>query len=95
MRAGKLAVVLGLSAALLCAAKPGVAVAGDGFGAGLFGGLVAGTILGAAATSGPRYYATAPVYVEPAPVACYWTRGAAVWDDYRGMWVRPRMRVCD
>jgi hypothetical protein len=77
---------------------PQSAHAGDGFGAGLFGGLVAGTILGAAAT-GPRYYGPPPMYAEPEPIyampACYWTRGAPVWDDYRGIWMRPRVRVCN
>ena len=77
---------------------PKEAFAGDGFGAGLFGGLIAGTILGAAAT-GPRYYGPAPVYVEPEPIyaapTCYWTRGAPVWDDYRGIWIRPRLQVCN
>ena len=77
---------------------PGQAYAGDGFGAGLFGGLVAGTILGAAAT-GPRYYAPPPVYVMPEPIemapTCYWTRGEPMWDDYRGIWMRPRVQVCN
>ena len=27
--------------------------------------------------------------------ACYWTRGEPVWDGYRGVWVRPRVQVCD
>ena len=69
----------------------GPAYAGDGFGAGLFGGLIAGTIVGAAA-AGPRYFAPAPVYVAH---TCYWTRGAPVWDAYRGIWVRPRIQVCN
>ena len=77
---------------------PKSAYAGDGFGAGLFGGLIAGTILGAAAT-GPRYYGPPPMYAEPEPIfaapACYWTRGAPVWDDYRGIWMRPRVQVCN
>jgi hypothetical protein len=77
---------------------PKQARAGDGFGAGLFGGLIAGTILGAAAT-GPRYYAPPTAYGDPEPIyampACYWTRGAPVWDDYRGIWVRPRVQVCN
>ena len=64
--------------------------------AGIVGGLAVGTMLGAAAAAQPRYYAPAPVYMEPAPgPRCYWTRGEPVWDGYRGMWVRPRMRVCD
>jgi len=60
--------------------------------AGIIGGLAAGTLLGAAVAQ-PRYYAPAPVYVVPP--SCYWTRGEPVWDDYRGVWRRPRIRVCD
>jgi hypothetical protein len=92
---GRLAATVMIASAL---SVPEQALAGDGFGAGLFGGLVAGTIIGAAA-SGPRYYPPPPVYVEPQPVytapACYWTRGEPVWDDFRGIWVRPRVQVCD
>ena len=33
-----------------------------------------------------------PVYMAP---DCYWTRGAPVWDGYRGIWYRPRIQVCD
>ena len=61
------------------------------------GGLAAGAIIGGAVAQ-PRYYAPAPVYeVEPAYAAprCYMTRGEPVWDAYRGIWVRPRVRVCD
>jgi hypothetical protein len=96
VRSALLALVV---ASPLNAALPYHAHAGDGFGAGLFGGLVAGTIVGAAVASGPRYYGPPPVvYAEPAPIyapTCYWTRGAAVWDEYRGIWVRPRVQVCD
>jgi len=67
--------------------------------AGVVGGLAVGTLLGAATAPRPYYYAPAPVYVEPAPVyeapVCYWTRGAPVWDGYRGVWYRPRVQVCD
>jgi hypothetical protein len=92
-----------LVASSVCATvSPTPAAAGDGgaVAAGVIGGLAVGTILGAAA-SGPRYYAPAPVYVAPPPPAyvvgpgCYWTRGAPVWDGYRGVWFRPRMQVCD
>ena len=67
--------------------------------AGVLGGLAVGTLLGSAAAPRP-YYAPAPVYVAPPPVVyeaspCYWTRGAPVWDDWRGIWVRPRVQVCD
>ena len=46
----------------------------------------------------PPRYAPAPVYGEPvyrAAPRCYMTRGEPVWDEYRGVWVRPRVRVCD
>ena len=61
--------------------------------AGLLGGLAVGTLFGAAVAQ-PRYYAPAPVYVVPPP-SCYWTRGRPVWDEYRGIWIRPRIQVCD
>ena len=84
-------------AAMALAQAP--AQAGDGrVAAGVIGGLAVGTMLGvAAAQPRPYYYAApAPVYVEPGPpVGCYWTRGRPVWDGYRGVWVRPRVQVCD
>ena len=69
---------------------------GGAVAAGVLGGLAAGAIIGGAVAQ-PRYYAPAPVYVEPAYAAprCYMTRGEPVWDAYRGIWVRPRVRVCD
>jgi len=77
------------------------AFAGNGVAVGLLGGLAAGTLIGAAVAQ-PRYYYYEPVPVEvdmgpPAPMAagCYWTRGAPVWDGYRGAWIRPRIQVCD
>jgi|SRR5216683_7054693 hypothetical protein len=63
--------------------------------AGIIGGLAVGTLFGAAVAQPRYYYAPAPVYVAPPPPACYWTRGRPVWDDYRGVWVRPRIQVCD
>ncbi len=67
--------------------------------AGILGGLAIGTFLGVTAPPPPVYYAPAPVYVAPPPPAyvreCYWTRGEPVWDGYRGVWHRPRVRVCD
>jgi hypothetical protein len=69
--------------------------------AGVLGGLAVGTILGATAAPRPYYapepmYAPAPVYAAPPAYAeCYWTRGAPVWDNWRGIWVRPRVQVCD
>lgn len=75
---------------------------GGGVAAGLIGGLAAGTIIGSA-MAGPRYYYYDPMPVEvvatPGPVmmgpACYWTHGAPVWDGFRGVWVRPRVQVCN
>ena len=79
--------------------------AGDGgaVAAGILGGLAVGAIVGGAAAQQPqpRYYAPAPAYgayeAEPVYAAprCYVTRGEPVWDGYRGVWVRPRVRVCD
>jgi hypothetical protein len=64
---------------------------GGAVAAGVIGGLAAGAIIGSAAAQ-PRYYAPEPVYAAP---RCYMTRGEPVWDAYRGVWVRPRVRVCD
>jgi hypothetical protein len=75
---------------------PAPAQAGNGgaVAAGVIGGLAAGAIIGSAASQ-PRYYEPAPVYVAPPPSRCYWTRGAPVWDGYRGVYVRPRVQVCE
>jgi len=88
-------IVATAAAAMAFAQTP--AQAGDGrVAAGIFGGLAVGTMLGVAAAQPRPYYAPAPVYVEPGPpVGCYWTRGRPVWDGYRGVWVRPRVQVCD
>jgi len=91
------------TAASLCStivASPARAGGGE-VAAGIVGGLAVGTMLGAAAARPRPYYAPAPVYVAPGPVYaappldCYWTRGEPVWDPYRGIWRRPRVRVCD
>ena len=95
----KLLVGLLITGSLSLAVTPQTAVAGGGVvAAGVIGGLAVGTLFGAA-IAGPRYYQPAPVYVAPGPVYvapdCYWTRGAPVWDGYRGIWYRPRIQVCD
>ena len=89
-------IVLVTAAAMGAAVLPAPAQAGNGgaVAAGVIGGLAVGGLLGAAAAQ-PRYYAPAPVYVAPPPPSCYWTRGEPVWDGYRGVWVRPRVQVCD
>jgi len=90
--------VLALSALAVTSTMSSARADGGRVAAGIVGGLAVGTLLGAA--TAPRYYAPAPVYVAPAPVYeeesyCYWTRGEPVWDSWRGIWYRPRMRVCD
>jgi hypothetical protein len=91
----RVAITFSAVAIVMVCAAPQQAAAGDsgGFAAGLIGGLAAGTLFGIAASSPPPVY-----YAEPAPVyvpTCYWTRGRPVWDSYRGIWVRPRIQVCD
>ena len=80
---------------------PNKARAEDGaVAAGVAGGLLGGLFLGSALAPRP-YYRPAPVYEEPEPVydeppvRCYWRRGEPYWDDYRGIWRRERVRVCD
>ena len=94
-------IVYATAAAIGLAAMPQPVQAGGNGGAvaaGILGGLAVGAIVGGAAAQQPRYYAPAPVY-EAEPVydapRCYVTRGEPVWDGYRGVWVRPRVRVCD
>lgn len=93
IRIRSLMMVFGMSA-IAVVAIPGPSRADNGqVAAGIIGGLAVGTLFGAAIAQ-PRYYAPAPVYVVPPPT-CYWTRGRPVWDDYRGIWIRPRIQVCD
>jgi hypothetical protein len=79
--------------------QPQTAKAHDGaLVGGLAGGLLGGLVIGSALAPRPYYYyEPGPAYVAAPAYAysCYWTRGAAYWDDYRGIWVRPRVRVCD
>ena len=87
-------------AVLAILSPPQPAFAGNGVALGILGGLAAGTIIGSAVAQPRYYYEPMPVEVEvappPGPVGeCYWTRGAPVWDGYRGAWVRPRVQVCD
>jgi hypothetical protein len=67
---------------------------GGAIAAGVLGGIAAGAIIGGAMAQ-PRHYYDRPAYIMEQPVRCYWTRGEPVWDGYRGMWVRPRVQVCD
>jgi hypothetical protein len=94
-------IVATLSVISLTAATQPVQAGGNGgaVAAGVLGGLAVGAIVGGAAAQ-PRYYAPPPAYVyEPEPVYaaphCYYTRGEPVWDAYRGVWMRPRIHVCD
>jgi hypothetical protein len=72
--------------------------------AGILGGLAAGALIGSAvrpAPPPPAYYYPAPAYAPPPPAyvvpapSCYYTPGEPVWDSARGVWVRPRVQVCD
>ncbi len=93
--AAVVAVIAIVSGAVLL--QPQTAKAHDGaVVGGLAGGLLGGLVIGAALAPRPYYYyEPAPAYVAAPAYGCYWTRGAAYWDDYRGIWVRPRVRVCD
>ena len=99
MKRNLISCAVGALASFACLTLPAQAGSNGGaIAAGVIGGLAAGAILGSAAAQ-PRY-APPPAYVyEPEPVygapTCYWTRGEPVWDGYRGIWVRPRVRVCD
>ena len=89
--------VAGAIAAATAVTVPTPARAHDGaVAAGIAGGLIGGLLLGGAIAPRP-YYEPAPVYISPPPppYRCFWTRGEPIWDDWRGIWVRPRMRVCD
>src|SRR6202047_620310 len=90
---GGMKITCGAVAIALACIAPKQAAAGDNFVPALFGGLALGTLFGIAAASPPPvYYAeTGPVYVPN----WYWTRGRQVWDSYRGIWIRPRIQVCD
>jgi hypothetical protein len=97
----KILMVCATAAALaFTAAAPQPAQARDGaaVAAGVLGGLMVGGMIGAAAAQQPRYAPPPPAYVYDEPhyaPRCYMTRGEPVWDGYRGVWVRPRVRVCD
>jgi len=66
---------------------------GCAVGAGIFGGLVAGTIIGSAAASAAAP-PPPPVYYAPPGPGCYYTR-QPVWDPYLGAYRRgPRVLVC-
>jgi hypothetical protein len=93
----RLLVCATVAAVGLGAAQPAQAGGNGGaVAAGIIGGLAAGAIIGGAAAQ-PRYYEPGPAYVVDPGYApsCYYTRGRPVWDEYRGIWVRPRVRVCD
>ena len=71
---------------------PTIARAGDGgaVAAGAVGGFIGGLAVGSALAPRPYYYGP----YQPA-VHCYWTEGRPHWDSWRGVWVRPRIRVCE
>jgi hypothetical protein len=91
----RLGIAFILAAAL--AGVPQQASAGNGVAVGFLGGLAAGAVIGSVAAQPRYYYAPYPVVVAapPAPVGCYWTRGEPEWDASRGVWMRPRVQVCN
>ena len=106
----KIIVATGLAAALVGAPIQACAENGQ-VAAGIIGGLAAGALIGSAvrpAPPPPAYYYPAPAYAPPPPAyappppayvvpapSCYYTPGQPVWDAFRGIWVRPSVRVCD
>lgn len=97
-----LTVALIVTTAISAIAVPNARAENGQVAVGVAGGLLGGLLLGGALAPRPHYYAPGPVYVQPQPVYverppydCYWTRGEPYWDDYRGVWRRPRVRVCD
>ena len=97
--------IVGIGLALALTGAPIQAHAENGqVAAGILGGLAAGALIGSAmrpAPPPPVYYYPAPAYAPPPPAyvlpppSCYYTPGAPVWDSFRGMWVRPRVQVCE
>ena len=77
-----------------CLFAPHPVLADGRVAAGIAGGLIGGLLIGSAVAPRPYYYEPAAVYaVPPPPVG--WGRGEPVWDEWRGVWYRPRIRVCD
>jgi hypothetical protein len=96
MKPTRFVLLLAAALPLVAAAIPARAGDGGGFAAGLIGGAAAGALVGAA-VSAPRY-PPPPAYVAPLPVDgpdCYWTRGEPYWDGYHGVWIHPRVQVCE
>jgi hypothetical protein len=95
-------VATGLVAALMGAPIQARAENGQ-VAAGILGGLAAGALIGSAVRPPPppTYYYPAPAYAPLPPayvvpaLSCYYTPGQPVWDGFRGIWVRPSVRVCD
>jgi hypothetical protein len=95
----RLGVAFAMAAVLTILPANQPAFANNGVAFGILGGLAAGTIIGAAVAQPRYYYEPVPVVVAPPPApvgpGCYWARGERVWDEYRGVWFRPRIQVCD
>jgi hypothetical protein len=93
--------VIGVGLALSLLAAPMARADNGQIAGGILGGLAAGAIIGSAVRPPPPvYYAPVPVYAAPPPVyyappTCYYAPGALVWDQWRGIWVRPQVRVCN
>ncbi|MBA2126336.1 hypothetical protein DLM45_08875 [Hyphomicrobium methylovorum] len=85
-----------LTAGIIAATAVPANAGGGDFAAGVFGGLATGALIGSArpyyGPPPPAYYYDGPRYYDR---YCHWERGRPYWDDYEGVWRRPRIRVCD
>src|SRR5262249_48689561 len=89
------AAAIAVAAATFAPTRADAGCWGCAVGAGVFGGLVAGTIIGSAAASAAAVPPPPPAYLAPAPgPGCYYTH-QPVWDPYVGAYRRgPRVLVC-
>ncbi len=88
---------LGLAASILtAAAMPAQAGDGGAIAAGILGGTALGVIAGATLAN-PAPPPPPPYYYGPvaAPGPRCWFERHREWDDYDGVWVVRRVRVCD
>ena len=102
----RLICALAVAATAFAAVAPSTGARADDSGrvaAGVAGGFLGGLLIGGALARHPAPPPDAPPpgYVDygpdgpPPPQNCHWTRGQPVWDDYYGVWRRPRVQVCD
>ena len=87
----KVMAVCGVAAMTIGYLAPEQTKAGESPSAGPLGALTAAGAVSSAAAAVPRVN-----YGETLDTpACHWTRGRPVWDPTNGIWVRPRVQICD